>query len=77
MAEFAGLVGKKHLSGESAEEGVSDVTESERKVLVEEILEELAHSQVRPATVDNITDARGMQTSPERNRSRERGLHDH
>jgi len=52
MAELAGLVGKKHLSGESAEEGVSDVTESERKVLVEEILEELAHSQVPPATVD-------------------------
>ena len=32
-------------------ERVPEVTERERKVLVEEVLEKLAHPQVRPATV--------------------------
>jgi len=40
------------LGGEAAVEGVPEVAEREHKVLVEEILEELAHSQVRPAAVD-------------------------
>ena len=40
------------LGREAAEEGVPDVTERERKVLVEEILKELAHAEVGPATVD-------------------------
>jgi len=40
------------LGGEAAVERVPEVTQRERKVLVEEVLEELAHAQVRPATVD-------------------------
>jgi len=41
-----------HLCGEAAEEGIPDVTERECKVLVEEILQELAHAQVGPAAMD-------------------------
>jgi len=33
-------------------ERIPEVTERERKVLVEEILKKLAHAQVRPASVD-------------------------
>ena len=40
------------LCRKSAEEGVPEVAERERKVLVEEILKELAHAEVRPAPVD-------------------------
>ena len=43
--------GKAYLSGEAAEEGIPDVAEREGEILIEEILQELAHSQVRPATV--------------------------
>ena len=39
------------LGRESAEEGVPEVTEREREVLVEEVLEELAHAQIGPAAV--------------------------
>ena len=39
------------LCGESAEEREPEVAEREGKVLVEEILEELAHAEVRPAPV--------------------------
>lgn len=37
-----------NLGGESTEEGIPEMAESEGKVLVEEVLEELAHAQVRP-----------------------------
>ena len=40
-----------YLSRESAEEGIPEVTQGEGKVFVEEVTEELAHSQVGPATV--------------------------
>ena len=42
---------KTNLSGEAAEEGVPEVAEREGEVLVEEVPEELAHAQVRPAPV--------------------------
>ena len=41
-----------HLGGEAAEERVPDVAQSEREILVEEILKELAHAEVRPSAVD-------------------------
>ncbi len=40
-----------HLSAEAAEEGVPKVTEREREVLVEEVPQELADSEVRPTAV--------------------------
>jgi len=40
------------LGREAAVERVPEVTQSKCEVLVEEVLEELAHSQVRPATMD-------------------------
>ena len=43
---------KTHLRREPTEEGKPEVAEGEGKVLVEEVLEELAHAQVGPAAVD-------------------------
>jgi len=40
------------LRREAAEESKPEVAERKRKVLVEEILEELAHANVRPSSVD-------------------------
>jgi hypothetical protein len=41
-----------HLSRESAEDGVPEVTQRTGEVLVEEVSQELAHSQVRPSAVN-------------------------
>lgn len=41
-----------YLGGKPAEERVPEVAQREGKVLVEEILEELAHANVRPTAVD-------------------------
>jgi len=41
-----------YLGRESAEEGEPEVTEREGEVLVEEIPEELRHSQIRPTPMD-------------------------
>lgn len=41
-----------HLGREAAEEGVPEVDEGEGEVLVEEVAQELAHAQVRPAAVN-------------------------
>ena len=40
------------LRGEPAEEGEPEVSEGEGKIFVEEVFEEFAHSDVRPAAVD-------------------------
>lgn len=40
-----------HLSRKAAEEGIPELHKSEGEILVEEILEELAHAQVGPAAV--------------------------
>lgn len=40
-----------HLCREAAEEGVPEMHKREGEVLVKEILQELAHAQVGPATV--------------------------
>lgn len=39
------------LGGESTEEGKPEVAECEGEVLVEEVLEELAHAQIGPAAM--------------------------
>lgn len=41
-----------HLGGEATEEAVPEVHKGEAEVLVEKVAQELAHAQVRPATVD-------------------------
>ena len=42
----------RHLRRESTEESEPEVAECKRKVLVEEILEELAHANVGPSAMD-------------------------
>ena len=41
-----------YLRGETVEDGEPEVNESEREVLVEEIVEEFAYSRVRPLAVN-------------------------
>ena len=48
MKRWAGA----YQSGETAEKGEPKVAEGERKVLVEEVAEELGHPQVGPPPVD-------------------------
>ena len=40
-----------YLGWESTEETIPEMAQGERKILVEEIFEELAHAQVGPATM--------------------------